>query len=54
MGKELDAILDHGDAIPAASCTVENDSVSFLKQIVDPIYETLAAVSGFFHCLEAM
>ncbi|KAM5571822.1 hypothetical protein ABKV19_012079 [Rosa sericea] len=35
MAKEL-------DAIPAASCTIENDSVSFLKQIVYPIYETLA------------
>ncbi|XP_004299187.1 PREDICTED: callose synthase 10 [Fragaria vesca subsp. vesca] len=43
MAKELDAILDHGDAIPAGSCTIENDSVSFLKQIVEPIYETLAA-----------
>ena len=48
MAKELDAILDHGDAIPAASCTIENDSVSFLKQIVEPIYETLAAVSGLY------
>ncbi|XP_024168978.1 callose synthase 10 [Rosa chinensis] len=43
MAKELDAILDHGEAIPAPSCTIGNDSVSFLDQIVYPIYETLAA-----------
>ncbi|PRQ45639.1 putative 1,3-beta-glucan synthase [Rosa chinensis] len=36
MAKEL-------DAIPAAGCTIENDYVSFLKQIVYPMHETLAA-----------
>ncbi|KAF8390568.1 hypothetical protein HHK36_025095 [Tetracentron sinense] len=43
MAKELDAILDHGEAKPAASCMSENGSVSFLDQIVCPIYETMAA-----------
>ncbi|KAK9926738.1 hypothetical protein M0R45_023951 [Rubus argutus] len=43
MAKELDAILDHGEANPAASCVTENGPVSFLEQIVCPIYETLAA-----------
>ncbi|BFG32377.1 hypothetical protein CerSpe_186510 [Prunus speciosa] len=43
MAKELDAILDHGEANPAASCRTESGSVSFLEQIIRPIYETLAA-----------
>ncbi|KAM1237955.1 hypothetical protein TB2_038735 [Malus domestica] len=43
MAKELDAILDHGEANPAASCRTESGSVSFLDQIIFPIYETLAA-----------
>lgn len=54
MAKELDAILDHGEASPAASCITENGPVSFLEQIVCRIYETLAAVSGspfYFLCL---
>lgn len=42
MAKELDAILDHGSATHAASCTGENGSVSFLQQIVSPIYRTIA------------
>lgn len=46
MAKELDAILDHGEANPASSCRTESGSVSFLEQIIHPIYETLAAVSG--------
>ncbi|PRQ17126.1 putative 1,3-beta-glucan synthase [Rosa chinensis] len=41
----FDHMVKELDAIPAASSTIENDSVSFLKQIVYPIYETLAAVS---------
>ncbi|KAF7838212.1 callose synthase 10 [Senna tora] len=41
MAKELDAILDHGEASPAASCT-NSGSVSFLEQIICPIYETLS------------
>ncbi|XP_075662216.1 callose synthase 10 [Castanea sativa] len=43
MAKELDAILDHGEANRAASCITESGSVSFLEKIICPIYETLAA-----------
>ncbi|XP_048443980.1 callose synthase 10 isoform X3 [Pyrus x bretschneideri] len=43
MAKELDAILDHGEALLAASCRTESGSVSFLQQIISPIYDTLAA-----------
>ncbi|KAG8379394.1 hypothetical protein BUALT_Bualt07G0084000 [Buddleja alternifolia] len=42
MARELDAILDHGEATHAASCTSENGSVSFLEQIICPIYETMS------------
>ncbi|MCL7023563.1 hypothetical protein MKW94_019091 [Papaver nudicaule] len=41
MAKELDAILDHGDAQPAASCIGDNGSVSYLKQVICPVYETM-------------
>ncbi|XP_040989322.1 callose synthase 10 [Juglans microcarpa x Juglans regia] len=43
MARELDAILDHGEANHAFSCITESGSVSFLEQIICPIYETLAA-----------
>ncbi|XP_009791092.1 callose synthase 10 isoform X2 [Nicotiana tabacum] len=43
MARELDAILDHGEASPAASCVGENQSVSFLEQIIRPIYDTIVA-----------
>ncbi|KAM3247140.1 callose synthase 10 [Capsicum annuum] len=43
MARELDAILDRGEASPAPSCIGENQSVSFLEQIICPIYETIAA-----------
>ncbi|OVA17595.1 Glycosyl transferase [Macleaya cordata] len=43
MAKELDAILDHGEAKPAVSCTRDNGSVSYLDQVICPIYETMAA-----------
>ncbi|KAK9278786.1 hypothetical protein L1049_028364 [Liquidambar formosana] len=42
MAKELDAILDHGEAYHAASC-MSNGSVSYLEKIIHPIYETMAA-----------
>ncbi|XP_068634434.1 callose synthase 10 [Aristolochia californica] len=42
MAKELDAILDHSEAKSAASCTSDNGSVSFLQEIIFPIYETMA------------
>lgn len=48
MAKELDAILDHGEANPAPSCIMENGSVSFLDKIICPVYETMAAVSISF------
>ncbi|KAG9138147.1 hypothetical protein Leryth_001386 [Lithospermum erythrorhizon] len=44
MARELDAIIDHGNATPATSCTTEGGSVSFLEQIVSPIYLIMAAV----------
>ncbi|XP_059441555.1 callose synthase 10 [Corylus avellana] len=43
MAKELDAILDRGEANRAASCITESGSVSFLEQIICPIYETMKA-----------
>ena len=46
MAKELDAILDHGEADSAASCKTDTGSVSYLEQITCSIYETIAAVSG--------
>lgn len=45
MARELDAILDHGEANPAVSCIGENGSVSFLEQIICPIYKIMSAVS---------
>lgn len=51
MARELDAILDHGEVIHAASCTCEDGSVSFLVQIISPIYETVKAVSAFIKYL---
>ncbi|XP_020112888.1 callose synthase 10 [Ananas comosus] len=43
MAKELDAILDSSEASPANSCTSSNGSVSYLKEIISPIYKTMAA-----------
>lgn len=51
MARELDAILDHGEANPAASCIGESGSPSFLEQIISPIYETMAAVSASLYCI---
>ncbi|KAJ6339662.1 hypothetical protein OIU77_007575 [Salix suchowensis] len=45
MAKELDAILDHGEANRATSCITESGSVSFLEKIICPIYKTIVAVS---------
>ncbi|XP_071903645.1 callose synthase 10-like isoform X2 [Coffea arabica] len=41
MARELDAILDRGEADPAPSCTNEDGVVSYLKQVICPIYETM-------------
>lgn len=46
MAKELDVILDHGAAYIAASCKMDDGSVSFLDQVICPIYKTMAAVSA--------
>ncbi|XP_021638598.2 callose synthase 10 isoform X2 [Hevea brasiliensis] len=43
MAKELDAILDHGEAYHAASCKIDNGPVSFLVKIISPIYDAMAA-----------
>ncbi|MFS7971643.1 putative 1,3-beta-glucan synthase [Helianthus anomalus] len=42
MARELDACLDHGEAHPAGSCVGENNTVSFLTQVIQPIYDTLS------------
>ncbi|QCE14943.1 callose synthase [Vigna unguiculata] len=42
MAKELDAILDHGEAGPALSCVTDDGSAKFLEKIICPIYDTLA------------
>ncbi|XP_076929040.1 callose synthase 10-like isoform X1 [Bidens hawaiensis] len=42
MARELDATLDHGEAHPAASCIGESNKVSFLDQVIQPIYNTLS------------
>lgn len=48
MARELDAILDHGEATHAASCVNgESGAVSYLEEIICPIYETVARVSAF-------
>jgi len=44
MAKELDAILDQPEAIPAKSCTNNDGDVTYLQEIITPIYDTMAAV----------
>ncbi|KAI3847257.1 hypothetical protein MKX03_023932 [Papaver bracteatum] len=44
MAKERNAILDHGEAQPAISCTGDNGSVSYLEQVASVIYETMVKV----------
>ncbi|CAI0446349.1 unnamed protein product [Linum tenue] len=46
MAKELDAVLDHGEADHAPSCKNESGSVSFIEQVILPIYETMAEEVG--------
>ncbi|RID61679.1 hypothetical protein BRARA_E00810 [Brassica rapa] len=43
MAKELDAKLDHGEAVRADSCVIENGSVSFLDRVISPIYAAMSA-----------
>ncbi|XP_045803475.1 callose synthase 10 [Trifolium pratense] len=47
MAKELDAILDHGEAEAAISCLTDDGSAKFLEKIICPIYETLAAEAHY-------
>lgn len=44
MAKELDAILDQPEAITAESCISSDGAVSYLEEIITPIYDTMAAV----------
>lgn len=43
MGRELEEILRQQVAQPANSCT-ESDSVSFIDQVIRPLYEVVSAV----------
>lgn len=51
MAMELDLILDKTEAVPAPSCRDENGSVSYLQQVICPIYQTIVEVSGSFTLL---
>ncbi|KAI3499518.1 hypothetical protein L1887_35319 [Cichorium endivia] len=42
MARELDATLDHGEADHAQSCKCDDNSVSFLAKVIQPIYDTLS------------
>ncbi|KAL4584830.1 hypothetical protein LXL04_009440 [Taraxacum kok-saghyz] len=42
MARELDAVLDHGEANHAQSCTCDDGSVSYLSKVIQPIYTTLS------------
>nr|KAJ0203296.1 hypothetical protein LSAT_V11C500261300 [Lactuca sativa] len=39
---EFNAILDHGQASPAQTFICEDNSVSFLAHVIQPIYNTLS------------
>uniref|UniRef100_A0A0D3GC04 1,3-beta-glucan synthase n=1 Tax=Oryza barthii TaxID=65489 RepID=A0A0D3GC04_9ORYZ len=45
MAKELDGILDSSEAERAKSCSITNDSASYLEKIITPIYQTMEAES---------
>lgn len=47
MAKDLDAILDSQNAVPPKSFICADGSVSYLKQVIFPIYETMAAVGSY-------
>lgn len=46
MAREMEEILRQQTAQPANSCVSEN-GVSFLDQVISPLYEVIAAVSSF-------
>ncbi|XP_058086685.1 callose synthase 10 isoform X2 [Magnolia sinica] len=41
MAKDLDVILDQSEAVPPKSCKGESGSISYLQEIIFPIYETM-------------
>ncbi|KAJ4775037.1 GLUCAN SYNTHASE-LIKE 8 family protein [Rhynchospora pubera] len=41
MAEELEAVINLQEAVPATSCKCEDGSVSYLKSIISPIYDTL-------------
>lgn len=52
MGRELDEILRQQIAQPANSCTSKDGAevvVSFLDQVICPLYDIIAAVSYCLH-----
>ena len=48
MVREMDVILRHEIAQPAKSCE-SKDGVSFLDQVIFPLYEVMAAVCFLSH-----
>ncbi|XP_071909992.1 callose synthase 10-like [Coffea arabica] len=44
MARELDAILDHGEAHPASNFTNEDGVVSYLEQVICPIYKIMQEI----------
>ena len=48
MVREMDEMLRHGIAQPAKSCE-SKDGVSFLDQVIFPLYEVMAAVCFLSH-----
>lgn len=48
MAEELEEKIDSQEAIPATSCICEDGSVSYLKNIIYPIYDTMKAVCDNF------
>ncbi|KAI3962523.1 hypothetical protein MKW92_013974 [Papaver armeniacum] len=48
MANELNAMLDLGEVQPAVSCTGDNGSVSYLEQLISPIYETMVKLKVVF------
>ncbi|KAJ3690938.1 hypothetical protein LUZ61_020102 [Rhynchospora tenuis] len=43
MAEELEAVIDSQEAVRATSCTCEDGSGSYLKNIISPIYNTMKA-----------
>lgn len=52
MGRELEEILRQQVAQPANSCASEN-GVSFLDQVISPLYDVVASVGSFMFSLSS-